>query len=334
MRYIAFLLLFVSSSVWALTPISFLKINNYYDSNVVRLSDKLLDDFALGDYGDKFKIKTSDDMVTSIALAIGLKNRFPKKHTQIFKLKFLYNNYYSNTIKNNFKVSAYYKQFLSKKFTYAIEYSYFPYLYLRQYKSEFDAGVTYHDFTYSKNSYLFNFGYNFLPEFRLKGVFTYAQLYFNEYFTEYDSNDLGYKAVVRIEPIKSINVSLFYAYKKSSQINKGDATIVKDPSYESNRGGLNLSFPIIKKLSNATNITYEGRFFRSNATADIYHIGRNDYKFSLKNVFDYSLSKKINIALSYLFEKRNAKSPYNTVEDEKSYKFYQLGAGITINKLF
>ena len=98
--------------------ISFIKrieIENYYDDNILKLSDSTLEVFESGTNSDKFRLQSSDDMISSFKLDLGIKHLFAMGHTQINRIVVKYNKYWNNDFKDDYYLRLSLQQFLNRK---------------------------------------------------------------------------------------------------------------------------------------------------------------------------------------------------------------------------
>ncbi len=329
-NFVLILTIFAISNLFSVSPFVNFGIKSYYDSNIIKLSQNGRDDFLDNYNAEKYNIDSLDDWVTQFNLTLGLKTKFPKKHTQVFKFNFVSTNYYENSVKGGINLSLSYKQFISKKFNYLLSYTYYPKIYLRKYKSEFDDTDKYHDFTYAKNSYHANLVFMPVKALALKAGVIYSQLYYNEYFTEYDTNNLERFLRITVKRGKILEFSSKIGYKTSEQTNQNQALAIKDPTAEANLFDFQLKMAF-KKFRNRIKFAYEEKFFSSDNQDDKYHYKRNDYKQIINETLSYKINNRYSLSFMLESEKRDTRSPFSSVEDDKSYKLYRLGVNFKIN---
>ncbi len=330
-KYLLFfvILIFTLSLYSVSTTVSF-NIKSYYDSNIINLSDDSRDNFIDSYNSEKYRIGSLDDWITSFNVGLAFKHRYFFNHTQKIKLRFTSDNYYYNSVKSNVKMAFSIKQYLSKRVNFGMAYSYYPKIYLRRYKSEFDTSNEYHDFTYAKNIYsIFS---NVLPIKYLEFKFgiNYSQLYYNEYFTEYDTNDTEFFGLLKTHCKDFITLQLSYGYKTSRQINSDNDDAIKDPSADYNIYRVMLIIGVTDKLKDEFSVKYEEKYFNTKNPDDLYHCNRKDYKTIIKNSLTYKLSDKYLLKLFGEYERRNTISNVQTVVDDKSYHTFKMGLNIGI----
>lgn len=310
-----------------------------YNSNILSLSQSDLDRFESGNEPDKFSLKTSDDLITSAKVELNLKHRIMAGHTQINRIAIKYNKYLKNDFKDNYYLEFTLKQFLSKKLNFGIYYYYYPEIYINRYDSVLDTETVFRDFTYSKNSYLGKVNYKYNSIFQFSYRLGFSHLFYNEYFTEYDAENIESKLGVRITPASWIKINSGYTYKISNA-KAGDAfsnpqqvTIIKDASYQSDVFDLSLNFPDIKYLfSKPVNLVLNGKYehiyFQSENELDEYHYGREDKVITLNSDAKYKVTDNIFLKYFYKYKFRKTSSPYTNVEADKEHTLYETGLSI------
>ena len=313
-----------------------------YNSNILNLSQNDLDRFDNGNEPNKFSLKTSDDLVTSAKVGLSLKHRLMAGHTQINKITIKYKKYLNNNFEDNYYLEFSLKQFLSKKLNFGIYYYYYPETYVNRYDSVLDPENIFRDFTYSKNNYIGKVNYKLNSKFQFNYKFGFSQLFYNEYFTEYDANNIENKIGIKIIPVSWISINSNYTYK-ISDAKAGDAfsdsqqvTIIKNPSYRADLFDLLINFPkIISLLSNPVDlglsIKYEHFYFQSNNELNEYHYGREDKILAFNSNTKYKISEKISLKYFYKYKTRETNSPYIIVEVDKEYTLYKTGFSINFS---
>ncbi len=336
-----YLILLIIITANLLTAQNFIFNSNFflettYNSNILNLSQKDLNRFESGKEPDKFFLKTSDDLITSAKVGLSLKHRLLAGHTQINKIAFKYNKYLSNSFEDNYYLEFSLKQFLSKKLNFGIYYYFYPEIYVNRYDSVLDHETIFRDFIYSKNNYIGKVSYKLNSKFQFNYKFGFSQLFYNEYFTEYDANNIENKIGIKIVPVSWISINSNYTYKISNA-KTGDAfsnpeqvTIVKDPSYKADLFDLSINFPkIISLFSNPVNlglsVRYEHFYFQSDNELNEYHYGREDKILAFNSNIKYKISEKISLKYFYKYKARKTNSPYTIVEVDKEYNLYQTG---------
>ena len=86
-----------------------------------------------------------------------------------------------------------------------------------------------------------------------------------------------------------------------------------------------LLFLFSKPIFLSSSFNYEIRYFQSENEKDEFHYAREDNIINFKTNIKYSLNKKSKLSTFYKYEKRNAVSPYQDVERDKTYSLFEVG---------
>ena len=309
---------------------------NFYNSNILKLSESDISAFKNSENPDKFEIKSIDDFITSVKWYFNLKSRF-FKHTQIFKFLLSQNRYWNNSIKNSGYIKLGFKQYFSKRINLSLNYFYHPGIYVNQYKSLLEDEDIYRKYSYKKNVYETIFDWEIHPKIKVNYRFVYSQLFYNKYFVYNDSDN--FESIFRASffPLEDLKLSLQYSYKTSEAkpeevFEEYGINETSDASYESNKYFFSLSFPVeifTQSTDFYTGFKYEEKFYQSLQIEDSYHVNRNEDIFTINFSLKLAVSESIDFKTFYDFENRNTSSPFSFVEKEKGYSFYE--AGISLN---
>ena len=343
-KYLILLITIIAGSLSAQNFIfnSDFLLETTYNSNILNLSQNDLDRFESGNEPNKFSLKTSDDLINSVKVGLSIKHQMLAGHTQINKIAFKYNKYLKNNFEDNYYLEFSLKQFLSKKLNIGIYYYFYPEIYVNRYDSVLDPENIFRNFTYSKNNYIGKVNYKLNSKFQFNYKFGFSQLFYNEYFTEYDANNIENKVGIRMTPMNWVILTLNYTYK-ISDAKAGDAfndsqqvTIIKDPSYKADLFDLLIDFPrIISLFSNPVklglSIKYEHFYFQSENELNEYHYGREDKTLTFNSYTKYKISEKISLKYFYKYKVRKTNSPYTIVEVDKEYDTFETGLLISLS---
>jgi len=324
----------LAAQVFEINPRFILESN--YHSNILNLSQNDLNRFESGNELDKFLLETSDDLITSAKLELNLKHRLLAGHTQINRIAVKYSKFLNNDFEDNYFFELSLKQFLSKKLNFGVYYYYHPEIYVNRYDSVLDAENIFRDFTYSKNSFIGKINYSLNSKFRFDYKFGFSQLFYNEYFTEYDANNFESAIGIKYIPIEWISINAGYAFKISNA-KAGDAfsnlqqiTIIKDGSYQADIFNLSIDLPALfsvfsKPVNLGFGTKFEHVYFQAENGLDEYHYGREDNIFTFDSDVKYKLVKNLSLKCFYKNKFRNTGSPYTSVELDKEYSLYETG---------
>ncbi len=343
-KYLFILIIVITSSLVA-QNFSFspsITIETKYNSNILNLSQSDLDRFETGNEPDKFSLETSDDLITSAKVELSLKHRFIAGHTQINRIAIKYNKFLKNSFEDNYYIEFALKQYLSKKLNFGFFYYYHPEIYINRYESVLDADAVFYDFTYSKNNYIGKINYTLNSKFHFNYKFAFSQLFYNEYFTEYDAENIENGLSIRITPASWIRINSGYAYKISNA-KAEDAfsdpqlvTIIKDASYQADIFDLLLYFPAVlsvftKPVNYSLGAKYEHFYFQAENQLDEYHYGREDKIVTFNTDAKYKINDIISLEYYYKYKFRNTGSPYTNVVTDKEYNLSETGISIGLS---
>lgn len=335
---IIILLVFIPISALDILILPSSRIETKYNSNILNLSPYHLDEFKAGGRPEKYRISSADDLITSVRVELGLRHTYLGGRTQNNKFIMNYHKYWNNSIKDSGYFGYELQQFFGRKFFVTLNYFYFPEIYVNNFTSELETQTIYREFSYSRNIYRTRFRWRFHNMVHLDYKFDISNLYYNEYFTEYDANNRESDIGFIVFPNENIRMTIRYAYRISSA--KGgaeaypDLNVQKDPSYEMNNYYYSISFPfhILKRDTHFfSRLEYEERFFQSDYESNSYHFGREDRKISFYNLLRIPMTDSVQLRTNYSFEQRRTDSPFSFVERDKKYSTHEVGLGLDID---
>jgi hypothetical protein len=324
---------FLFLAAWEIQPS--ISVEGSYSSNLLSLSADQYQSYLDGEIGSYYDVETADDFVSSIG--VNLKGR--RKilgHTNITNLSLDNDLYTINDLFNQVAFGFETRQFFNRYWDLSLAYSYHPEIYVQSYISVWDDER--HHYTYSKNNYSLVLNHNLNQQISLRYELDSTQRFYNEYFTEYDANDLE-NAVRLIWRRKNFETRWGYGYKYSvAQAEEAFAGtdysgVIKDNSYESSKFRFSLIVPQIFQLQDKAVrfyafLLYEKRYFQSDYPDDTYHYQREADRFSFSSYLRYPILENMQIKLLGKYQKRLTESIYQQVADEKTYDAYQVGLGL------
>lgn len=307
-----------------------LKLEFSYDSNILRLSEADEDQFLDNEKPEKYQIETLDDLIMSMDYEIGSKNYWLGGHTQKHEIDLNFDKYLKNSIKDNGYIGYNFTQYLNSQFDFSLRYAYYPEIYLRQYKSVIDD--QYHEFKYSKNFYRFSFNYDLISAAILSGNLEYSQLFYDEWFTEYDCDIITSNVYLTLKPQRYSQLKFRYGYRVSDaegiDAYSDDPNIgkFKDASYEANIYACDLKIRNLPgKATLNIGFKLESRFYDSKQLNDDYHILRDDYIHQIDLSVYKPLNKNLSLLVSGEYGFRNTDSPFEYVTEDKEYDYWKGG---------
>jgi hypothetical protein len=340
-KYFILIIIIVAGSLVAQTFnfYSNIILETKYNSNILSLSQSDLNRFERGNEPDKFSLETSDDLITSAKVELNLKHRLMAGHTQINRIAVKYNKFLNNSFEDNLYIEFAFKQYLSKKLNFGIYYYYHPEIYVNRYDSVLDNENVFRDFIYSKNNYIGKINYTLNSKYKLNYKFGFSQLFYNEYFTEYDADNIENGIGIIINLVDWIRINTGYtfiisnakadeAFSDSQQV-----TIIKDGSYQSDVFDLSIDIPAVlsvfsKPINLGLGTKYEHLYFQAENQLDEYHYGREDQIVTFSSDAKYKILNNFSLKCFYKYKFRNTGSPYTKVETDKEYNLYETGMSI------
>lgn len=318
-----------------------------YDNNILKYSDKYLDRFMNGQDPGRFHIDTYDDLIFNPSVGAAYSVKIFKKLNSKFSASFSPRIYTVNSIKNWIYWGLGYQQYLSKKASFKISYSFIPEFYVRHFRDDqwIDVygykPIAFTPYAFSKDNYGFYIQNTFFKNTRLKFTLNHAIYYHNEHYTEYDSKDWLYGFYIYQPIVKKFRIEAGYQYVTSDakgydaayqtpETSTGpDATFVED---RFNFGFL-WYLPKINKKSNNLDVDFlmMYRYYSSAypALVDPLHAGRVDHNYRLFFKYNFSMTKSLKLTLFYnwLMRDSDTKAKINStyVSNEKDYRQDQLG---------
>ncbi|MCD4818578.1 MAG: hypothetical protein K8S23_07785 [Candidatus Cloacimonetes bacterium] len=336
--FILFLLTALTINCVAFIPNLNFDLKTSYNDNILQLSQNDKDNFIDNLKPDKFQIHSLDDVISSLKSEIVFRHKFFYNHTQKIKLSQKYEKFWHNSIKDNYNFRILIQQYLNRQINISFVYTCHPEIYVNHYKSVVDKGV-YREFTYAKNVYQSILNLKLISFLSVRYKFEFSQLYFNEYFTEYDAKNVFNEFNIALSPSKNINVNFSYGYRDSdasgeeAYTDHPEITNLKNPSYEQNsyKSELRIKNFVWEKFALTLGFTYQEKYYKSPFESDEYHYARDEfvtvYNFSPKFVVNDFLQ----VALFGKYNLRKIRSPFDNVIRDKEYNNYQVGIAVDLN---
>lgn len=327
-----------------------------YDNNILKYSEKYLERFKNNEDNGRFHIETYDDIILSPSLKLSSTFRIFKKLNSKFNIDYSQNSYIVNDIKNWRTIGVGFQQFLTKKASLRISYSYIPDFYVRHFRDGDWVKIyryipeTFQPYSFAKDNYGFWIQNTFLKNTRVRLLFNYAVYYHNEHFTEYDCKNYvyGFKLFqplhkkVRLEFGYQFLTSDAKAYDEPGETSETSDDADADNEEDSFVLGVYWQLPPVKKLNH--NIGGEFEFLKRYYTTDNYleedeeHAGRIDESFGLLLTYEVKVLKSLKTSVYYELLGRNSGSKAEANREylslEKDYRQTRIGFDITYNLNF
>lgn len=325
-------------------------LGTFYDNNILKYSDKYLNRFMNNEDPGRFHIDTYDDVVINPTLELIYTFRLFKKYKSRINGTVSPRIYIVNDIKNWNYWYLGFQQFLPKRMSFKILYSYIPDLYIRHFRDRtwvavygFDP-ITFQPFSFSKENFGFYVQKTFFKDTRVRLSLFHARYYHNKHFTEFDSKDFLYGIKVSQPLFKKLKVSFAYQYVTSdakgydASVETAETSLGPDADFVEDRFSLEFAWklPRIKKRSNGLNVgfAFAKRYFSSDypPLLDPLHSGRVDDNYRIYITYNINLIKSLKLSLFYNYYMRDSdtKAEINKqfVSNEKDYNQYRIGLGL------
>jgi hypothetical protein len=327
-----------------------------YDDNILKYSDKYIERFLNHQDTGRFHIDTYDDIIFYESAELAATYRLIKNLKTRVNANLYSNIYAVNSIKNWYYFSLGIQQFMTKKASFKISYSYIPRYYVRHFRDEDWVDVygytpeTFVPFSYAKDNYGFWIQNTFFKNTRLKLGFDYAQYYHNQHYTEYDCKNYIF-GISLFQPLhEKVKIELGYEYEHSDAKGYDEPGETRESADDADATyneyafvfGLTWELPEIKKKAQELDLklAYQKRYYLSEhyLEEDREHTGRVDDVVQFSVNYDISLSKAFTLGAFYRYAMRNSDSDSEInslyLAAEKEYRQNQVGLQVTYNLKF
>jgi hypothetical protein len=325
-----------------------LSIKPYYDSNVLKYSDKYIQRFKDGEDPGRFHINRIDDLTVGYSAGITYTDAFFGNMKTILGAGYDTDAYTYNSVKNWATFNIFYRQQITASTSAQFSYSYIPEFYVRHFRDD-DwvkyygfTEITFQPYTFSKDDFAF-WVQQILPwkTTRARLYFTYSRYYLNSAYTEYDSDDYMFGFRIYQKLMDNLDLTFGYLYGTSDAKGYDEPAETKEQSDDSDAtnfdhayfAGLGLNLPKIFSMSNDIRVDfqYQRVFFTTNhyVELDLLHAGRYDYNYRVFVNYNIKLLNSLSATLFYNWYAREAGSGSNIndgyISDEKDYTQYRIG---------
>ncbi len=209
----------------------------------------------------------------------------------------------------------------------SLRYAYAPHIYVRDFNDS-DGSQALEDYSYERNQYRADLNIRPLKKGTAMFSVRYEDLYYNQYWKEYDGNSLTYGIGWNQDlPVFSIRGMYYYRIFDNDVIDD-------DSSYESNKYDIGIRLPRMP-LSDldpkgmawrpSLSLSYEERFYQG---LDSWYGGRIDQITNTNAGIDVFISDSWKFMLDYSHIFRNVDSPNSSVLRLKEYSENRLGASV------
>ncbi len=330
-----------------------ISLSPYYDSNILKYSDKYIDRFMNREDEGRFHINRYDDMVIQYSGRVSYTNTFIKKLKSIFFIDYRFNRYSFNTVKDWMRFNVAWRQYFFSRSSFMISYSYIPDYYVRHFRDDDWIAVygytpiTFKPYEFSKDDFSFWIHHYIFSETGLRLYFSYYRYFLDQNNTEYDSDDylFGFRVFQKVTNKLRVDAGYKYVYSKAKGYDEPGETIetsddVDATNYSHNYfGGISYTLPKVFGLRNRLNldINYERVFYTTDHFYEIdpIHAGRHDKVLDMSFSYDIDLPFDADVSVFYAFTSRKTNTPAAAnaeyISDEKSYNQYQTGIKVQYN---
>lgn len=323
-------------------------VRPYYDSNILKYSQKYIDRFKNLEDEGRFHIETIDDLVWSYSVGLTYTDNIIGNLKTILGAGYDSDAYTLNSIKTWETYNIFLRQYITTSTSLSASYSYLPEFYVRHFRDE--DWVMYYGFTpetfrpyiFSKDDFSFWLQHIFdWKTTRARVYFTYDRYYLDESNTEYDSNDYIYGFRIYQSLFKNLDVNIGYLYSTSDAKGFDEPTETKEDSDDSDAtnfehayyAGFDYILPEVFSRNNDISIDFQ--YLRAFYTTDHYleldplHAGRYDYNYRIFVNYNFELMDNFSATAFYHWFKRESSSAAEAnkeyVSDEKDYIQYRVG---------
>lgn len=324
-----------------------LSLTSAYDNNILKYSDKYIKRFKNREDEGRFHINRYDDLSMDYNIKLSFSDELIKNLRTIISASADYKAYSYNTTKSWSSFEFGLQQYVSSKTTFMISYSHLPEFYVAHFRDDDWINLygytteTFQPHSFSKDEYAFWGQHNILSSTKVRAYFSFMKYYYNEHYTEYDSDNMMYGLRVFQDVSKIVSADAGYRYIKSDA--KG-----YDESFESKEfsddvdatyyehiffGGIDFKLPELFNLNNAIGISgqYSKRIYTTDnfGELDPLHAGRSDNNYRVNVNYDIDVLNNFSAGLFYTLMLRDTNTEFepNTeyVSDEKDYNQSQVG---------
>jgi len=323
-------------------------LSPYYDSNILKYSNKYIERFNNREDEGRFHIHSIDDLTLGYSFGLSFSDVIIGKLKTIIGAGFDSDAYTYNSIKSWFTYDIFLRQYLSKSTSVYVSYSYIPNFYVRHFRDEDWVNYygyipeTFQPYEFSKDDFSFWLHHVFnWKTTKARAYFSYDRYYLNPSNTEYDSNDFlyGIRIYQTLTDKLDINVGYFYITSDAKGYDDpGETKATSDDSDATNYEhvyviGFDYRMPKIFKFKNEISIDaqYQRAFYTTDhfLELDQLHAGRYDYNYRVFVNYNWDIFKRFSITAFYQWMAResstSAVANQEYVSDEKDYTQYRLG---------
>jgi hypothetical protein len=332
------------------------KLGAAYDDNILKYSDKYLDRFMNGEDEGRFHIDTYDDVIILTTLQLSSSFYIFKKRKTVLNAEVSRRTYAINKVKNWNYMAFGVRQYITKRLSFKLSYSYIPSFYVRHFRDDqwiavygYDP-IVFQPYAFSKDNFGFWVQNTFFKNSRVKLSLYYAPYYHNEHYTEYDSKNWTYGAQLYQPLHKKVRIELGYQFITSdakgydASYETPETTHGPDATYVEDRisAGFVWQLPKLKKMRNSfdAKIAFMNRYYSSThlPLIDPLHAGRVDKNIRMYFNYKIKLNKSMQLKAFYNWYMRDTDTGAEInkvyISNEKDYRQNIIGLEFIYNLKF
>jgi len=325
-----------------------LSLNPYYDSNILKYSEKYIERFKNGEDEGRFHIHSIDDLTFGYSAGLTYSDEILGNQKTVFGVGFDSDAYTYNSIKTWYIYNIFWRQYITSSTSFFLSYSYIPGFYVRHFRDEDWVKYfgytpeTFQPYEFSKDD-ISVWVQHILPwkTTRARLYFSYMKYFLNQSNTEYDSEDFlyGFRIFQSLTDDLDFNIGYYYTTSDAKGFDEPVETkLTADDSDASNYehiyfAGLDYMLPKVFSLNNdiSIDVQYQRAFYTTDhyLELDPLHAGRYDYNYRFVVNYNLDLFKDFSISAYYNWIGResstSAEENREYVSNEKDYTQYRVG---------
>ncbi len=322
-----------------------LELSTIYDNNILRYSEKYLTMFMDRTEEARFRITSSDDIITNASMRLERSFEAIESLTSSMSAEVRQWKYMQNGVKNWSTIAFAARQELPARLAAGVNYSYLPEYYVRHYRvlawvrAFGNTPDAFQPFSYTKDELRTWVQSAFFQNTRVRLTFGLQRYFHNEHFTEYNSNNTLWGIDASHPLFRDVRIWFGYEYVLSKArgfdvASSAASNVEGDASFKEDSflGGIDVRLPNVFRLRN--NITVSGEYShkvystRQFFEVDPLHAGRQDYDAILNARYILQLSDQWDVEAAYGWRERLSRTTAAVnqayVGDEKNYHQYQI----------
>lgn len=322
-----------------------LELKTNYDDNILRYSQRDIDRFIEGTEYHPSRLTTHDDWKNDFRLKLYLDG--PRIFRQQLKIRYFgkFSSFYRNPFNNYTTHTLLLSQRLVRRLEVHFKYFYMPDYYLREYRDhDLDE---YQGCSFDNHQARLGLTCKPLKYTEITLQAEYEQLYYNEYFTEYDSESWLYELELSRRFGRNTTLVFSCGFKISDNIGyiASQASVLNplvqedteygDSSYEADIYQLEIRHRCRKLMGEDTDLKFQYKLRRryystgNSLEEDPFHADRFDMRHRLIFEISRDILDNLEASLSYTHEWRETESDNQLTEDIKEFRQNLISFSLT-----